>query len=304
MGRGVARIERDGLLEVSHRGRHLGRVERLQADAAFGKGSIGFEAARIPQRARLLAADPQRLGELRDDAILELEDVLEQAVGLGFGRRFSGRRVDHARSYPQAWARSLKAPDNRKIQVQVSPEGREIRAAALHRLDDAHAVDDAQGRRGAEIVGDGFGDARREPRQLAVAADVGEVEHRDRRQLRDRVGCRPVGRGRRLSGLRSRRRGGHRGNEAVASARDRLDVDGLGRIVAERLTQFRDGLRERVVGDGDVRPERLEEIFFGDERGLASDEIQQQVDDLGRQLDDFVPGSASRSSRYAAGSSV
>ncbi len=287
MGRGVTRIERDGLLEVSHRCRHFGCVERLQADAAFGKGSIGFEAARIPQRARLLAADPQRLGELRDDAILELEDVLEQAVGLGFGRRFSGRRVDHARSYPQAWARSLKAPDNRKIQVQVSPEGREIRAAALHRLDDAHAVDDSQGRRGAEIVGDGFGDARREPRQLAVAADVGEVEHRDRRQLRDRFGCRAIRRRpRRLGGLGSRRRGGHRRNEAVATARDGLDVDGLGRIVPERLTQFRDGLRERVVGDGDVRPERLEEIFFGDERGLASDEIQQQVDDLGRQLDD------------------
>ncbi len=72
--------------------------------------------------------------------------------------------------------------------MQVSPQRRKIRTTTPDGLDDAHAVDDTEGRRGAEIVRDGFGDARREPRQLAVAADVGEVEHRNRRQLRDRVG--------------------------------------------------------------------------------------------------------------------
>ncbi len=126
MGRGVARVERDRLLEVSDRGRNFRGVERLQADSALREGSIGFEAARIAERARLLAANPQRLRELRDDAILELEDVLEQTVGLGFGRRFSGRRVHHARGNPQARTRSLKAPDHRQVEVQVGPERREI----------------------------------------------------------------------------------------------------------------------------------------------------------------------------------
>ena len=68
--------------------------------------------------------------------------------------------------------------------MELGPERRQIRAAAPDRFDDAHAIDDAQGRRGAQIVGHGLGDARGQPRQLAVAADVGEVEHRYRRLLR------------------------------------------------------------------------------------------------------------------------
>jgi hypothetical protein len=78
---------------------------------------------------------------------------------------------------------------------------------------------------------------------------------------------------RRLGGRARRRRRRHRRDEPVASPRDSLDVHRLGRVVSEGLTQFRDGLREGVVCHRDVRPERLEEVFLRDERGLTGDEI-------------------------------
>ena len=83
------------------------------------------------------------------------------------------------------------------------------------------------------------------------------------------------------------RRRCHRRDEPVPAPRDRLDIGRLRRVVAERLPQLRDRLRERVVGHGHVGPERLEEILLRDERRLARDEVEKEVDDLGRQLDDL-----------------
>ena len=47
-----------------------------------------------------------------------------------------------------------------KIEMQVSPERRQVDPDSPDRFDDEDAVDDAEGARGAEIVGDGFGNAR------------------------------------------------------------------------------------------------------------------------------------------------
>ncbi len=184
MRRRVARVELDRSLEVGDRGWHLGRIERLQAHAPLGERAVGLEAARVAERSRLLRPDPQRLGKLRHDPILQLEDLLERTVGLGLGRRFPARGIDHARGNPQPRARPLKASDDGEVEVQLGPERRKIRAAAPHRLHDAHAIDDAQRRGGPQIVGHGLGDAGGQPRQLAVAADVGEVEDGNRRLLR------------------------------------------------------------------------------------------------------------------------
>ena len=132
-----------------------------------------------------LVPNPQRIGELRNDPILQLEDLLERSIRLGFRRRFPARRIDHARGDPQPRTRSLKAADDGEVEVQVGAQRREIGAAAPDRLDDAHAIDDAERRRRPQIVGHGLGDARGQPRQLAVATHVGEVEDRDRRLLRE-----------------------------------------------------------------------------------------------------------------------
>ena len=69
--------------------------------------------------------------------------------------------------------------------MQVGAERRQIGAAALDRLHDAHAIDDAKRRRRPQIVGHGLGDAGRQPGQLPVAADVGEIEDGNRRLLRE-----------------------------------------------------------------------------------------------------------------------
>ena len=90
-------------------------------------------------------------------------------------------------------------------------------------------------------------------------------------------------------GPRLRRCGRRYGrDEAVAPTGDGLDVGRLRRIVAERLSELGDCLRERVVRDGDVRPECLEQIILRDERRWSGHQIQEQVDDLRRELDNLV----------------
>jgi hypothetical protein len=80
-----------------------------------------------------------------------------------------------------------------------------------------------------------------------------------------------------------------RRDETIAAPSDGLDIRRLCGIVAERLAQLRDRLRQRVVGDGDVRPERAEELVLRDERRLPGDEVKKEIDDLRREGDDLVP---------------
>ena len=74
-------------------------------------------------------------------------------------------------------------------------------------------------------------------------------------------------------------------DEAVAAARDRLDVLRVGGIVAERLTQLGHRLRQRVVGDRHVGPQGPEQIVLRDQHRRPGRQKQQQVDDLRRERD-------------------
>ena len=76
-----------------------------------------------------------------------------------------------------------------------------------------------------------------------------------------------------------------RRDEPVAAPRDGLDVLRAGGIVAERLAQLGNRLRQRVVGHRDVRPQRPEQLVFRDQHRRPRGEEQQQVDDLRRERD-------------------
>ena len=190
----VARIQDDRTLEPFDGAGDGRRVERLQPDASLGEGLVGLETARLPVRParRVRARGAERLGKLRDDPILQLEHLLEGAVGLRVRHRFAGRRVHDARGDAQAIAGALKAPDDGQVEVELLAEDREVRPDAPDRFDHAHAIDDAERPGGPEIVGHGLRDAGRQPRELAVGAHVREVEDPDCRRL--------VGPARRLDG--------------------------------------------------------------------------------------------------------
>ena len=187
--------------------------------------------------------------------------------------------VDDPGGDAQAIAGALETADHRAIDGQHAAQRRELTAGLGDGLGDAKAIDDAQ-RRGAQIVGQGFGDARRQPGERRVAADVLEVEHRDRRRRRFRRIPDGGGDG---GGGRDDRFNGR--DEAVAAAGDRLDVLRVGGIVAERLTQLGHGLRQGVVGDRDVGPQGPEQIVLRDEHRRPRRQEQQQVDDLRRERD-------------------
>ena len=108
---------------------------------------------------------------------------------------------------------------------------------------------------------------------------LGEVEHRDRsiavaRRLGDR------GRLLVVHGV-----GGNRRDEAVAAARDGLDEGRIAGLVAERLPQLRHGLRQRVVGDVGAGPERVEQRLFRHQRAGVVEQMEQQVEELGREVE-------------------
>ena len=110
-------------------------------------------------------AHPERLGKLRHDAILQLEHLLERAVRLGFRERLAGGRIHDARGDAQAIAGRWKLPTTAQIEMQLRARAPPDRARPPHRFDDAHAIDDAVGSGRAQIVGDGFRDAGRQPRR-------------------------------------------------------------------------------------------------------------------------------------------
>ena len=83
------------------------------------------------------------------------------------------------------------------------------------------------------------------------------------------------------------RQGLDRGDEPVTSPRDGLNIRGLGRIVAERLAEFRDGLRQCIVGHRHIGPQRGEQFVLANERRLPGDEIEQQIDNFRGERDDL-----------------
>ncbi len=85
-------------------------------------------------------------------------------------------------------------------------------------------------------------------------------------------------RGRRLGAV-----GVNRCDEAVSPLRHSLDVRRPGAIVPERLPEIRYRLRQRVLGDHDVRPERLKQFLFGNKRRRPGDEVVEQVDQFRRE---------------------
>ena len=190
-------IQDNGALEVSNGAGNKRRIEGFQPYAPFGERLIGLEAAGLAicpsRRGRVQSFAAERLGELRDDAILQLEDLLELAVGLGLGQRFTGARVDHARGNPKSIRGSLKASDDRKVEMQLLAQARQISSHPSHGFNHTNPVDDPMSSGRAEIVGHRFSNARRQPGKLFVRADVGKVEDANGRR-----GCSC----RRLMGLR------------------------------------------------------------------------------------------------------
>ena len=76
-----------------------------------------------------------------------------------------------------------------------------------------------------------------------------------------------------------------RRDEAVAAAVERLNVDGLLRIVAERLSERADRLGERRIGDERILPDRVDQILPRDHLTRPRDEVSEHAKDPGRQRD-------------------
>ena len=275
----VPRVQLDRRFEVGDRVGHRRRVERLEAHAALREPPIGLETRRLVRR-RSAPPDPgvraDRRRHLLDDPVLQLEHGGDVAVRLRVGDDLAGDDVDGARHDAKPIAGPLKAADDRQLDAEILAEARQRAAGAPHGFDDAYAIDDAQAAERAQIVGHRFGDARREPIDLGIRVDVREVEDRARAD---------AGLGRRRGAARRSRVGGNRRDEAIPAPRDGLDVGGLRRIVAQRLPQLRDRLRQRVVGHDDVGPDGAEQVFFRDERRRAIEQVPQQIEHFRRERD-------------------
>ena len=220
----VARIDGDGALEVGDRARQLAHVERLDAQPAFHHGAVGFEARRLAAARRrpcpALRAEAELAGELRRHLVLQREDLVEPAVDLGVGDGLAADDVHDARGDADALAVALEAADDDQPHAQRRRDVVHRAAGPPRRFGHAPAVDDAEAPERAQIAADGFGDAGREPRRLGVAGDVGEVEHGDGRS--SALAGSAIGRA--ASARVAPARGVDRRDEAIAAARDGLDV--------------------------------------------------------------------------------
>src|SRR5436190_1880768 len=74
--------------------------------------------------------------------------------------------------------------------------------------------------------------------------------------------------------------------EQVAAARDRLDQPPVG--IAEKLAQFVDALRERIVPHDDAGPSRSIEIILRYQMAGMHREVSQYLERLGAEIDDPV----------------
>src|SRR5688572_32906621 len=79
-----------------------------------------------------------------------------------------------------------------------------------------------------------------------------------------------------------------RRDQAVAALRYRLDVTRLLRIIAERLAQLDDRLRERVVADHDSRPDEAEQLVARDHPPGPEGQLPEDLDRLRFQVDRFA----------------
>jgi hypothetical protein len=231
VGQRIAGIEGHRPLEVGDGRGHRGGFQRLEPDAPLGEGLVGRKAARLAVHPRRTATRRRRsegIDEAGHDAVLQVEDLLQVSVGLGIRQGLAGTRVDGPRRDPQPLPRALEGPHHRAVDVQLVAERGQVGADVPHRLHHPHAVDDAQVAGHAQVVGDGLGDARGQPAELAIRTQVREVEHGHHRPGAGGV---LEGHGRGLA----RGRGLDRRDEAVAAAGHRLDVDRLRRIVTQGL---------------------------------------------------------------------
>lgn len=263
VGDRITRIHLDGAFETCDCGRNQRGVERFEPHPSLREGLVRLEAAGLADRSSRASVTmwghPKRVRKLRDQLVLQIEDLREGAIGFCLRDSFARCRVDHARGDPKPIAGALEAADHGAIEVQLRAKARQIGTAALDGLHDAHAIDHAERRRCPEIVGHRLGDPRCQPRELSVTAHVRKIQHRNgrlriggshRHGLTVRQGLHPL------------RAGVHGRDETVAAPCHRLDVGRLRRIVAKRLTQLGHGLRERIVGHGNVGPERLEQLVL------------------------------------------
>ena len=60
---------------------------------------------------------------------------------------------------------------------------------------------------------------------------------------------------------------------------------GVAGVVAERLAQLRHRLRQRVVGDVGAGPQRVEQCFLRHQRAGVVEQMEQQVEELGREIE-------------------
>ena len=203
-------------------------------------------------------AGAKRVGELRDDAILQIEDLIERTIGLGIRQALAGDDVDDARGDAQAIAGALVTADHRAIDAERAAQRRQLATG----LRDASMTRTRSMIRGVatQIVGDRFRDAGRQPRATGVAADILEVQHRHRRRRSGGGGAAAVPR---PASTRHDRL--DRGDEAISASRNCLNVFRIRGVVAERLTQLGHCLGQRVVGDRHVRPQGLEELVLRDQ---------------------------------------
>ncbi|MGY3651335.1 hypothetical protein ACVWW2_006626 [Bradyrhizobium sp. LM4.3] len=79
--------------------------------------------------------------------------------------------------------------------------------------------------------------------------------------------------------------GRDRRNEAIAAPRDRLDVVGGLPVVAEHRAQRVHGNGEARLADVQIGPDRVEQLFLGDELTGPTDKIAKNLERLRRQRD-------------------
>ncbi len=88
-------------------------------------------------------------------------------------------------------------------------------------------------------------------------------------------------------GRRLRHRAGDGCDEAIAAARDGLDVGGLRGVFTERDSDLGHGACQGVVAHVDVAPDGLEELLFRDEALGTADEIGGHGEGLGLRGDEL-----------------
>ena len=190
-------------LGVLPRGRLVDLEDRLELDV------VGGDAARpLPPRALDLGdldLRPDDHRDVRGDAVLEGEDVVERAVEVLGPEVRAGDAVDELGGDPEPVAGPPHAALEHVAHAELPRDLPHVDGAAL--VDEGRgAGDDGEAAEPAEGGDDVVDDAVAEPVLLRVGAEVGERQHGEARDDRRR--------------LRRRRRGQ---GEAVADARHRHD---------------------------------------------------------------------------------